>query len=236
MRLFARAASALLLASSGAAGQLPEFPFIYAQGEAKSEVSPDVATLTFTLEAFDAEASVATQVVADRSAQVVEICKQQGIPEADVVAFELGKHAVREQSDDFEDLKILGYEVSRTFRITIRQLDKYPTLASAVVGLPNVTEPETAFDVIAREKVEAELIGKACAKARDQAELMATGVGAVLGPVQAVSSTGFGNLEGRFGFAYGGTGASSAGAVPSLFVPSTITVTKSVHVIFRLAK
>ena len=225
----------LLFAASSARAQLPDFSFIYAQGEAKLEVAPDTATLSFTIESFEAEAGAASKIVADRTTEVLKVCEQQGIPAADVAAYELGKRAVRKQSDNSESLEILGYEISRTFRITIRQIDKYPQLVSVIATMPNVTDPESSFDIAAREKVEADLVGQACAKAREQAELMAKGAGASLGPIHAVSSTSFGNLEGRFGFAYGGMGgASSAGLEPSLFVPSTITITKTVYAIYRL--
>jgi len=235
MRSILLATAIVLLASGRATAQLPDFPFIYAQGEAKLEVAPDTAILSFTIQSFEAEAGAASKIVADRTTEVLKVCEQQGIPAADLAAYELGKRAVRKQSDNSESLEILGYEISRTFQITIRQLDKYPQLVSAIATMPNVTDPETSFDIAAREKVEAELVGQACAKAREQAELMAKGAGATLGPIHAVSSTSFGNLQGRFGFAYGGmSGASSAGPEPSLFVPSTITITETVFAIYRL--
>ncbi len=223
--------------SSTAAGQLPDFPFIFAQGEATVEVAPDKAIVSFRIEAFETESSAALQKVTDRTSQLLRLCQRHGVPSTDIMAYEIGKRAVRKESAGYQKLGIIGYEVTREFNITLRHLDHYGAFMSELVAMENVTSPSSSFDVVAREKLESDLMAKACTRARERAEFMARGSGSKLGAIFALSSTGFSNLSGAFGFSYGAYGAGEGTAVepPTLLLPpTTIKITKSVDAIYRL--
>ena len=95
------------------------------------------------------------------------------------------------------------------------------------------------FDRSDREKVEAELVGKAGLDAKAQAERMAAGFGVPLGQVFAISMQGFRNIGAKFGLAPGsGYLRTALHRSPSkqeaLFIPSTITLKSSVTAIYRL--
>jgi uncharacterized protein YggE len=97
------------------------------------------------------------------------------------------------------------------------------------------------FDRENRAEIEEDLISKATQDARRQAELMARGAGANLGPVFALSQVSLDNVWSRFGVPsaprFLRPSASAFGtprAPKQLFVPSTVTFQASVNALYEL--
>jgi len=224
------------LVSPGA--DMPEFPFVFARGYAEVELQPDTATVSFNVKAFDKEAAKAVATVEDCSRQLLALFANQSIKKDDVTAFQVDKNAVREQKD-YQGLAILGYNVSRQFSVTLRDLSTYDAFIKALLAMDSVVEPYAQFDRTDREKVETDLVAKASAKAREKAEMLAKGFSAKLGPVQAISQTDLQNLGAEFGIGnapFGGSAAMAGGEGPerTLFLPSTIKLQTEVTAIFRI--
>ncbi len=225
------------------AAEFPSYPFVFVSGEAEQEVAPDKAAVSFGVVVFDKDPDKALATVAERSAELMAIFKKYGIADEDVEAYEINKETVRERKD-YVALGILGYELTRRMSVTLRKLDKFDGLMSAIVGLKNVERVNTVFDTTRRKEIEAELFKKAAQKAREQAELLAKGFGAEISKVQAISVSqgGFGNIGGEFGFGMEGTyrGYAAPAAAPmqeksvGVFVPNTIKLKTSVSAIFRI--
>jgi len=223
-----------------AASEIPSYPFVFASGIAEREVIPDKATVSFGVKVFDENPDRALSMIAERSAELMSIFAQYGIANADVVAYEINKETVR-QRKDFVDLGILGYELTRRMSLTVRMLDKFDGLMTEIIGLKNVTNVHTIFDTTKRKEIEADLFKQAAQKARDQAELLASGFGSELSSVQAISASqwGFGNMDGEFGMAptYRGYAASAPAMAKEsmkVLVPNTIKLQEAVSAIFRL--
>ena len=229
----------LLLSVIGAtahASPLPDFPFVFAQGKAETEVSPDIATVSFHVEQFDENATNALEVVRNRSAELIAFFAAQKIAKEDIVAYEIDKRAVRE-TKDYNQLTILGYEVSRRFSVKLRDLSHYEQFAKKLLSLKNVVNINTEFDRTDRKKIEADLIAEASRNARKQAELMAKGFGVQLDSVFAISQRGFQSLGTEFGvvgYEYALAREKSMSRSEFLFVPSTITLQNTVTAIFKL--
>ena len=62
----------LLSMPTAHAAELPDFPFIFSEGEATIDVPPDIATVSFSIEKFDENEMAALQEVQKRSAELIE--------------------------------------------------------------------------------------------------------------------------------------------------------------------
>jgi uncharacterized protein YggE len=229
----------LLFVVPTAYAELPEFPFVFAEGEATMEVPPDIATISFSVEQFDEIGANALQVVQNRSAEIIEYLISLKIQEEDIIGYEISKRSVRERND-YTELKILGYEFSRSFSVKVKDLDKYEMLVKKLLSLENIVNIESEFNRSDREKIETELVSKSCQNARKNAELMANGFDAKLGDVYAISKSGFENIGTQFSakrfFTSDSLFMSTLASVNDdlLFIPSTITIRNTVTAIFRL--
>ena len=218
------------------ASQLPDFPFVFAHGRAETEVPPDIVTVSFRVEEFNENATNALEVVRNRSAELIALFAEHKIKKEDIVAYEIDKKSIRERKKHNE-LKILGYEVSRRFSVTLRDLSHYEQFIKKLLSLKNVVNINAEFDTTDRKKIEVDLIAEAGRNAREQAELMAKGFGAQLGSVFAISQRGFQHLATEFGvvgYEHGVAYKERMKEEDFLFVPSTITLQNTVTVIFKL--
>lgn len=240
MKKIVAALAILTVATATFAATIPDFPFVFAQGEATVEIEPDTATMTFRIKAFHENSSNAVAEVRNRSVEVINFLGTQGFGKGTLVSYELDKNVVRERKN-YEELKILGYEATRRFKLTIDDLSKYETVAKTLFKTDGVSDIETAFGRKDQKKIEGELLASACADARRYAEGMADGFKRDLGDVHCISKFHFGNIGTVFGLgadSYDRGGAMACMSDPDedafLFLPSTITFQNSVAVIFKL--
>jgi uncharacterized protein YggE len=231
----------LLPVTMASAAQLPDFPFLFSVGTAKKEIPPDLATITFDIEAFDENPEKSLDTVKKRGSELIDLFKKLEIPTKDIETYEIDKRAVR-QEKDYVELKILGYEVKQRFSIKLHELTRYASLIEKLLKYRNIANIDAQFDVAQRKELETALIADACANAKVQAENMANGIGTKLGSVFAVSDRGFNELEDQFGM------SSTRDTIRGMFkkammtsdsdeitfIPSTIEIGKKVNVIFNL--
>jgi uncharacterized protein YggE len=231
----------LIVATGTFAATIPDFPFVFAQGEATVEVAPDTAKMTFRIKSFHENSSNVVAEVRRRSVEVINFLGKQGFGKGTLVSYELDKSVVRERKN-YEELKILGYEATRRFELTINDLSKYETVAKTLFKTDGVTDIETTFGRKDQKRIEGDLLASACADARRYAEGMAKGFQRELGEVHCISKFHFGNIGVAFGLgadSYGGMGGTMACMAgrdedDCLFIPSTITFQNSVAVIFKM--
>jgi len=231
----------LLPAAMAIAAQLPDFPFLYAVGVATREIPPDLATITFDVEAFDENPVKSLDIVKNRSIELIDLFKKLEIPTKDIETYEIDKRTVR-QEKDYVELKILGYEVEQKFSVKLHGLSQYTTLMEKLLKFRNINNINAQFDVAQRKEIETSLMADACANAKVQAENMTAGIGTKLGSVFAISDRGFNELEDQFGM------SSTREIIDSMFkksmmtddrgqmifIPSAIKIGKKVNVVFKL--
>jgi hypothetical protein len=223
-----------------AASQWPDFPFLFAVGTAIKEVPPDLATITFDVEAFDENPEKSLDILTKRSIELIGLFKIMAIPTNDIETYEIDKRAVR-QEKDYVQLKILGYEVKQKFSIKLHGLSQYSALIEKLLKYRNVTNINVQFEVAQRKALETALTADACANAKMQAENMASGIGTKLGSVYAISDRGFNSMEDQFGMSntrdvldsmFKKSMMASGGEI--IFIPATIKIEKRVNAIFKL--
>ena len=225
-----------LLATNLAASPIPDFPFIAVSGHASRGVAPDKATIYFTVLVHANDSDEAVNGVNETLKTLVSGLIELGVIDKDVIAHDLNKSAVREKSVEHNQLRILGYDVSREVKVVVRDLKRYSAVIRRIMITNNVTSVSSDFDTTNREQIEADLMTKACVDARRRADLMAKGVGTRVSSVFAVSDRELYRINEQFGFGYSGTlrGGAPPGEDVPIFVPSTIDLASDVNVLYRL--
>jgi uncharacterized protein YggE len=216
----------------------PDFPFVYAEGEATTNVAPDKAIIDFQVLVFDANASNAVAAVQDRSAHIIKFLLDNGITKEDMVSYELSKDGVR-RKEEWRELEMIGYNVSRIFKVTINDLSKYVTIGKALFKMDNVVGIESSFYRHDRRDIQDQLLAITCANAKRNAEAMALGFGKELGDVFSISKDGFAGTYANFGLdGYRGRTVAYGHATEledfTLLMPSTIKIKSYINVIYKL--
>jgi uncharacterized protein YggE len=226
------------MAFGAVAADLPNFPFVVANGSAQKKIKPDLATVHLTITAFDKDSDQALKIVNLTTTQVSEIVTRHGVRKENIEATDINKSTTRRRDPEFNALEILGYEVTRSMTIKIDNLAQYPEIMGNLIATNHVSGVRAEFDMTNRKTVEAELIAEAGADAREKAAAMASGLGCKIQSVFAISQvSSFGDFAAGFG---GGAMRSVAfktaeGSYETvMFAPETITVEQTVNVMFRI--
>ena len=233
--------SALIVGLASLASQaspLPDYPFVYAGGQAQSNIAPNTCKVAYHITVRDRDATNGMRTVEKRSSETLGLLAENAVKKEDIVGFEITKDAVRnyEQRDSLE---FLGYEMTRQIEFSLQDLQKYERIVSALLKTPDVTRIRTTFDRTDRKEIETRLMAQAVSAARAKAQLMAEGSAQRIVKLRAISEYGFYNLSGQFGLGdrlYGALHSDMARQPEKelLFVPSTIQFGNTVSVIYEI--
>jgi uncharacterized protein len=184
---------------AGLAG-LPNQPFLYVQGKADIGKAPDLIALHFEISGRNADQGKANQEVQAKAKTLFALFKEANIEDRDIVAQDLASEPgfEREEADEKKRGKLIGYVVTRSFKINVRDLTKYGKLGDQIMALGGVKLRYVNGEVSNREKIGEELWPKAIANAREQAEKTLKPMGMKIDSVFAVSSIDFGEIKGEF--------------------------------------
>lgn len=219
---------------------LPDFPFVIANGEAEIEVKPDEATIQLSITAFEKESDLALKTLNLTTTEVTELVKKYKINTDQIEATDITKSVKRRRDGQFNNLEVLGYEVSRSLTIKLKGISKYSELMSDIIVINNVSNARASFDISKRKDVEANLVNMASKDASDKAKNLAKSLGSSIDSIYAISQTSnFNSLMPSFG-AGGGSLAMQDRAFRSesyrtvMFAPKTIKIAQGVNVVYRL--
>jgi uncharacterized protein YggE len=184
---------------AGLAG-LPSHPFLYVEGRAEIEKQPNFISLRFDISGRNADEGKANQEVQAKAKKVFALLKEAKVEDRDVVAQDVQSDAEfeRDEADQKKRGKLIGYVVTRSFSVNLRDLTKYGKLGDQIMGLGNVRLGYMSGEVSDRDKLGEELWPKAIANAREQAEKTLKPMGMKIDSVFAVSSIEFGEIKGEF--------------------------------------
>jgi len=233
----------LLGAGAALAGPLPEYPFAYADGSARREIAPDVASVSFTVSAQQPTSEAAIASVQATSKKAFDLLAKAGAKPTDINAAQISKTRTSHWDEATRTTVLDGYQVTRQVSATVHDLDRYPATLLALMGMAGAEGFGSSFGRSDQKAIQDELVVAATDDARAHAERLAAGAHRRLGPVRAVSEVGFDQIPARFGF-----GSSSGGPPVVMFrmaanpppptdaymVPATITLGADVHVVFEL--
>ena len=228
----------LALSPFSFAADSPEFPYVVAVGSAERDLKPDRATIRFGIMAYEQESKSALDKVNLTTRRALEILKSYGIDADAIEATDLNKSTTR--NDEYEDLEILGYEVSRSLTVKLDDLSKYSEVIDNLAAEDNLIRIRSSFDISNRREIEAELVQQAGADARRNAELMCEGLGVDIHSVYAVSQiSNFDSFYSKFGISrhrvFNDMPIESSHRT-ILFVPESINISQGINVVFRIAE
>ena len=220
------------------ASDLPDYPFIHANGVGFAYVMPDIGEIDFEILAVDADPEVARQLVEARIAQLRALAEGLGLA-ADALEIRDVRKAIRKEESRPDG--VAYYSLRCGVHIKVKDLAKWPELMLPLIDMPNLDGFTTEFSVADRDKVEMDLLNEAIRAARKRGEGMAAGFGKKLGPVAAVSSGQLANLTRAMGLSpvdRFNRGSSAAQTVNKreLLLVTVLKWSQAVDVIFKIGK
>lgn len=167
------------------AAELPEGPHVVTSGTASVDATPDIATLAIEVSVSSKDAAQAKKQVDERVAQYFDFLQKNNIEKKDISAANLRTQPEYDYLKTGESV-LKGYRAVRQVQVTLRQLDKLNELLDGALksGLNEIRAVElgVAKPDVYREQARQ----KAIENATQQAESLAKGFHAKLGPVYSI--------------------------------------------------
>lgn len=189
MKLKALAMAAMMGAAtlplSAQAGELPEGPHVVTSGQASVDATPDIATLAIEVNVSSKDAAEAKKQADARVAQYFDLLEKNGIEKKDIDAANLRTQPEYDYTKEGKSI-LKGYRAVRQVQVTLRQLDKLNDLLDGALksGLNEIRSVE--LGVAQPEKYRNRARKAAIENATHQAEALATGFDAKLGPIYSI--------------------------------------------------
>ncbi|HEY3661648.1 MAG TPA: SIMPL domain-containing protein [Chthoniobacterales bacterium] len=226
---------------AGLAG-LPNQPFLYVEGKAQIQKAPDLITLRFDIEGRDADQGKANLEVQAKARKVFALLKEAKVEDRDVVAQDLHSRPAyeRDEVDQKNRGKLIGYIVTRSFEVAVRDLTKYGKLGDQIMELGGIDLNSISSELSDGEKLGEELWPKAIANAREKAEKTLKPMGMKIDSVFAVSAIDFAEIPAEF-FKGGnrvvvtGMNVPTPPDEPSHYLPEIVTIESTAHVIYLIS-
>ncbi|MDP2651966.1 MAG: SIMPL domain-containing protein [bacterium] len=203
----------------------PATDTVTVQGDGQATLPPDVARVSFTVENTKATVSEAQDATTKQANAAIEYIKGQGIAEKDVktLSYNISPQYSYPNPCPIGAMcpaysgapKIIGYQVSETVQVTMRDLTKVGEMLGGLgkLEVQNISGPAFALDdsTAGYDAARADAI----TKAKAQADLLAKQLGVHLGKI-----VNFSESSGSYSYpmmAYGlGGGSSDKAATPSV--------------------
>lgn len=227
-----------------AEGGLPTQPYIYVEGKATIEKPADIVTLSFELSAVEADQAAANKLVQAQAAKVFALLKSSKIDDKDVVASDLQAEAEYEESEETTSKrgKLVGYRVTRPFKVKVREIAKFPKLVDDLLAL-KVEEFSSITEGLSNAKaLEDQVWEKAVANARERADKTLKATGMKVDSIFAISPVAFPQIhKSIFGDTtpdneyYQQVVPETNKLEPSQYRLSPVSVDQSVHVIYLIS-
>jgi uncharacterized protein YggE len=241
MKLFLFALLSLPL-SLLADGGLPDQPYIYVEGNAEVEKPADMVTLRFDLVTRNADQAKANQEVQTKAAKVFALLNDRKIAENDVIAGDLKSEAEYQgdENDPRNRGKLIGYKVTRSFTVKVRDVTALPKLVNDVLAIGGAEFSGMDAGLSKEKAMHDEVWEKALTNARDRAEKTLKAIGMKIDSVFAVSPVAFPDIQRDIFGAGGAEGRVVAYETgpkpdPSHYRLAPVTVSQRVHVIYLIS-
>lgn len=189
MRALASMLLALWLAAPGAYAAEPEPRVVSVSGQGEAHGPADVAFVTLGVASRAPTIEPARQATNEAVARLLKLTRELSIPDKDVRSTALVIGPDYTYSSKHEPT-IVGYHVTRQVQVELRDLERLGTLLEkAVTAGANEIQPPR-LDSTRRADLEREALAAAVADARKNADVIARGLNASVGPPRNVSASG----------------------------------------------
>ncbi|HZI47004.1 MAG TPA: SIMPL domain-containing protein [Pyrinomonadaceae bacterium] len=230
----------LLSAAIAAAQSNIEPPLITVTGQAEVRVPPDEVVFTLAIENVDKEMVLASKRTDDSVRQILAIAKKNNVKPEDVQTSHISVQPKYNTDDlpyesrDKVKRVLVGYEVSKTVAIRLREISRFDDLLADVLkaGITRLSNLEFRDSQIRKHRDEARRM--AIRAAQEKAKLLAGEIGQAVGPAYSINEDS-GSDYNRNNYSQNASVAGgSSSESESATAPGTISVTAQVTVRFRL--
>jgi len=230
----------LLSAAIAAAQSNIEPPLITVTGQAEVRVPPDEVVFTLAIENVDKEMVLASKRTDDSVRQILAIAKKNNVKPEDVQTSHISVQPKYNTDDlpyesrDKVKRVLVGYEVSKTVAIRLREMSRFDDLLADVLkaGITRLSNLEFRDSQIRKHRDEARRM--AIRAAQEKAKLLAGEIGQAVGPAYSINEDS-GSDYNRNNYSQNASVAGgSSSESESATAPGTISVTAQVTVRFRL--
>lgn len=220
---------------------MPNQPFLYVLGGADIEKPADVVTLQFDLVARHADQAKANQEVQAKATKILEMVDERKVAGRDVVAQSVRSAPQYEEDENGRRGKIIGFSVTRSFEVKLRDLSVFAKLIDDLLAIGGVEFSGVDGGLSNEMEVNDEMSGKALTDARESAEKTLKTLGMKIDGVFAVSPVSIPEIRNRM------TNRDERVVVTGSYIPTPeavdakhyrlapITVNQRVHVIYLIS-
>lgn len=166
---------------------------IWVNGEGKVTVTPDIAIINLGIESQEATVAEAQAKAAEAMDNLIQALKDQGVDEKDIQTQYFNISKVTRWDNDKMTEVVIGYRVTNTVTVKIRDVEKAGTIIDAVVaaggdltrinGITFTVDDPTSYYNEARKA--------AIANAKAKAQQMAAESGAKLGKITYITENNY---------------------------------------------
>jgi len=222
-------------------GGLPNQPYIYVEGKSEIERIADMVTLRFDLVARNPDQTKANQEVQAKAGQILALLNERKIAQGDVIAEDLKSEPQYEDEENSSNRrgKIIGYSVTRSFEVKVRDVATFPKLVDELIALGGVEFSAIDGGLSKEKELNDDASQKALADARSRAEKTLAIVGMKIDSVFAVSPVPFPEIQKAM---LGGNHDYGSATTERVVVPdpmryrlAPVSVTQSVHLIYLIS-
>lgn len=171
----------------GHAGAPMRLATIDVQGEGRTNVAPDLATVSIGV---TTQAETAAQAMADnatRQSAIIEVLRTQGIAPEDLQTQGLNLSPMQDYSREGQPPLITGYQAQNIVTARVRDIPRLGALLDAMVEAGATDVRGISFTREDAAAAEDEARAAAVVEARRRAEVIAQAAGMVLGPLQSLT-------------------------------------------------
>ncbi|WP_272521461.1 oxidative stress defense protein [Providencia sp. PROV202] len=168
------------------ASAVPEGPHISTSASGAVKVAPDMATLSINVQVTNKDAAAAKAAVDKRVAEYYEFLKKNGIEKQDIEAANVRTQPNYDYSSTAK-ASLKGYTATRTVEVKVKKLDQLNVLLDGALaaGLNEINSVQ--FGVNDPQKYRNAARDQAMKNAQQQAEALAKGFNAQLGPIYSIN-------------------------------------------------
>ncbi|MGI4789705.1 MAG: SIMPL domain-containing protein [Janthinobacterium lividum] len=167
-------------------------PHLTAQGHAEIKTKADVANLTISVKVASRIETVAAQQNAART--TVLVAKIKALPGVRSEDIQTAGYTVTRPFSDASVPVLLGYLVTNTVQVTLRNVSEVSRLIDLTAGTGATRITGLTYTLADRQAAEQRALTLAAANARERAQTMASALGMTLGRLRVVSDSGSGNV------------------------------------------
>ena len=216
-----------------------EPPMITVTGQAEVRVPPDEVVFTLAVENVDKDMVAASKRTDDSVKQILAIARKHNVKPEDVQTSQItiqpkyNTDDLPYESRDKVKRVLVGYEVSKTVGIRLREISRFDDLLADVLkaGITRLSNLEFRDSQIRKHRDEARRM--AIRAAQEKAKLLAGEIGQSIGPAYSIAEN---TAEYRANATYQNVSTTepTASESESAIAPGSISVTAQVTVRFRL--